>query len=155
MNLAILFHDIEYDPKAKDNELQSILQFKSFAEDAHLSPSIAESVALFIERTITHTLEGDGDNLLPNTRKDLSLFLDMDLEVLSRQKGEYEKYAHQIRQEYSHFSHQDYCTGRAKVLRSFLERDRLYFSEIFYNQGESAARRNIKEEIQVLEGHFE
>lgn len=152
--LAIFFHDIIYDPKAKDNELQSIECFRSFAMDIELAPKLVTIVVNFIERTITHTLSTDTTNLDAGTDADLRLFLDFDLEILSRDEIKYAEYATQIRNEYGHFSEKDYCAGRIGVLKSFLNRDRLYFSNQFYEHCEAQARGNIEREIEYLRRQF-
>jgi predicted metal-dependent HD superfamily phosphohydrolase len=147
IKLAIFFHDWVYDPKGKDNELESIKCFEEFAADISLSNSMISLVSGYIERTITHTLpisDGEADS-------DLGLFLDFDLEVLARNEADYALYAAQIRQEYGHFSEGDYCAGRIKVLKAFLERGRLYFSDAFYETCEEIARGNLKAEIGLLE----
>jgi predicted metal-dependent HD superfamily phosphohydrolase len=149
VKLAIFFHDWIYDPKAKDNELQSIECFKSFSEEIKLSPSITTTVAAYIECTIQHRMSHEHES------SDLALFLDFDLEVLSRPGAEYVLYAQQIRQEYSHVNEKDYCAGRIKVLKSFLDRERLYFSDAFYKEREETARENIRTEIGGLQFFLE
>jgi predicted metal-dependent HD superfamily phosphohydrolase len=71
LQLAIYFHDWVYDPKAHDNELQSISVFKAFAAQLNLDGSLIETASHYIEATITHSLKAgdDGD-------EDLKLFLD-------------------------------------------------------------------------------
>jgi predicted metal-dependent HD superfamily phosphohydrolase len=151
VKLAIFFHDWIYDPQDKDNELRSIKCFQEFAYELDLPKATTTWVSKYIERTITHTLEiNDGEADI-----DLRLFLDFDLEVLSRNSPDYALYAAQIRQEYSHLTESDYCNGRIKVLREFLERDQLYFSDIFYKMGEEIARNNLKGEIEVLEAKLD
>ena len=99
----------------------------------------------YIEATITHSLSPqDGED------GDLRLFLDFDLEVLSRDAREYEEYSKQIREEYSNYNEAEYAKGRFAVLEKFLKRERLYFSDEFYREFEEAARRNLKMEIGVL-----
>ena len=147
MKLGIFFHDWIYDPKSKDNEIGSIKCFKDFANELRLSESLSSRVSGYIERTITHTLPTDAQEV----DSDLSLFLDFDLEVLSRSDADYTRYAEQIQAEYSHLKLVDYYAGRLKVLRSFLSRDRLYFSDVFYERGEQKARRNLEQEINTLQ----
>ena len=69
----------------------------------------------------------------------------------SHQKTDYLLYASQIRQEYIHYPHEGYCSGRATVLKKFLEHPRIYASERFYNEREEKARANIQAEIVLLE----
>jgi predicted metal-dependent HD superfamily phosphohydrolase len=145
--LAIFFHDWIYDPRAKDNELESIKSLQAFAAEINLSKSIVTPVSEYIERTITHTLPAT--DVAPGS--DLCLFLDFDLEVLSRNATDYASYAANIRQEYSSYSDIEYWQGRIKVLRAFLARERLYFSDVFYEECESAARANLRDEIEDLQ----
>lgn len=147
MKLAIFFHDWIYDPKSKDNEIESVECFEEFAAEINLPDSMISRVSGYIERTITHTLPVDNHE----ANNDLCLFLDFDLEVLSHSRADYTLYAAQIRQEYSHYTEADYCAGRVKVLKAFLERGRLYFSDAFYEMYEEIARENLKGEIELLE----
>ena len=151
MKLAIFFHDWIYDPKSKDNEIDSIKCFKDFANEICLSDSLSFRVSGYIERTITHTLPTD----VQEADSDLSLFLDFDLEVLSRSDADYARYADQIQAEYDHLKLLDYYAGRFKVLKSFLGRDRLYFSDVFDESREQKARRNLEQEISILQCKIE
>lgn len=145
VKLAIFFHDWIYNPKAKDNELQSTECFKDFAAEMNISFSIIATVEAYVECTIHHRMSPGHES------SDLALFLDFDLEVLSRTEVEYVLYAQQIRQEYSHVNENDYCAGRIKVLKSFLDRERLYFSDAFHEEKEDTARENIGREIGRLQ----
>ena len=147
MKLAIFFHDWIYDPKSKNNEIDSIRCFKNFANDICLLDSLSSCVSCYIERTITHTHPVD----VQEADSDLSFFLDFDMEVLSRSEADYAHYAKQIQAEYSHLKLADYYAGRLEVLRSFLGRDRLYFSDVFYESREQRARRNLEQEINALQ----
>lgn len=134
---------------------------------------VSESVKYLILCTIKHTLQpilpstseyaGDNDILtlfreLPTTppaileNSDLTAsFLDLDLSILGAMEEEYDAYAQQIREEYCHFSWEDYSKGRRAVMEGFLKRERLYFTPHFYNKYESVARNNIQSEIDSLQ----
>lgn len=135
--LAIVFHDIVYDPQSKDNELNSARLLKDWI-GTDQDCTIAEQ---YILATIKHSLINDD--------QDIKYFLDFDLEVLS---WDYEKYwndyALQIRKEYSQYSDSDYITGRTAVMSNFLKRERIYFSGIF---DEAKARENIQKELVSLQ----
>lgn len=79
------------------------------------------------------------------------LFLDLDLSILGSSDHEYDLYAKQIRKEYNSYSTEEYRIGRITVLRGFLNRERLYFTDYFYGKYESRARRNIEREISSLQ----
>ena len=101
-----------------------------------------------IRATINHLPPAD----LPTEElADLQLFLDFDLEVLSRAPEQYDQYAAQIRQEYAPYPDDTYRAGRVNVLKKFLARDRIYFNTSgVWQQREHAARGNIMREIERL-----
>ncbi|KAK0468251.1 uncharacterized protein EV420DRAFT_1503520 [Desarmillaria tabescens] len=148
LSLAILFHDIVYNPQERNNEILSIDMFERFAMDKCLPAEQTSKVSLFIERTITHTLPEEAGE--EGNSSDLHFFLDSDLEVLSRPSDAYRAYASQIRKEYSHVPINDYRAGRIAVLQKFLARERIYFSQEFHAECEAAARRNLQQEIHDL-----
>ncbi|KAF8919887.1 hypothetical protein CPB85DRAFT_1275836 [Mucidula mucida] len=144
VRLAIYFHDIVYDSKSSANELASIELFKKLD---HVPSPQREKVCRFIAGTITHSLPFD----CAEDDSDLKYFLDFDLEVLSRNRVLYERYAEEIRKEYIHYSPEQYCAGRIQVLQKFLMRPRLYFTDIFHKTKEQAARENLEWEIEWLQ----
>ncbi len=148
LSLAIFFHDWVYDPKRNDNELESIKCFQNFAREIRLEDTLSSRVSGYIERTITHTLPAVDISV---DDSDLKLFLDFDLDVLSRDEEQYLLYAEKIRAEYSHVESNAYCIGRTQVLRSFLNRNHLYFTESLRVGREEKARKNLQQEISALE----
>ncbi|PVF98226.1 hypothetical protein CPB86DRAFT_758889 [Serendipita vermifera] len=142
--LAILFHDIVYEPRSafKQNELQSIDMWNEFAKELALDNRIVEDVTKFIEATITHSLPVDYPT-------DLPFFLDLDLEVLGRPREDYIMYASQIREEYAHYSIDEYCKGRTKVLQRLLSGG-IYFTDYWKSRLSDAARANMQWEIEQL-----
>jgi predicted metal-dependent HD superfamily phosphohydrolase len=151
VGLAIIFHDWEYIPHAPPrlNEEHSIVHFESFATELNLSKKLVAIVKRYIEATIKHELEGAEDE----SDSDLKLFLDFDLEVLGRERPEYVLYSTQIRKEYGGFSDEKYGNGRRKALGNFLKRERVFFSDSFYQRFEARARENLEWEIAVLRGY--
>merc|ERR1719343_822476 len=142
IKMAIFFHDIIYDPKAKDNEEKSAELFPSFCQDMKtISIDLQQQVYWMILSTKTH-------RLLP--RSELSneylanflLFLDLDLETLAASAEEYAIYKNNIRKEYQHYSDQDYKNGRVTVLQS-LSQGNIYFTSYFKQNYEMAAKNNI------------
>ncbi|KAJ3320829.1 hypothetical protein HDV06_004840 [Boothiomyces sp. JEL0866] len=131
--LAIVFHDIVYDPISKDNELQSAELMKKLV--------IVDNDCLIAEQYILATIK----HSLINQDSDLKYFLDFDLEVLS---WDYEKYWNQyallIRKEYSNYNDSDYIQGRTAVMNNFLKREKIYFTNCC---DESKARENIQREL--------
>jgi len=116
--------------------------------ELNLPSPLINVVKRYITATIKHEIEGEeGDD------SDLRLFLDFDLEVLGREREEYKLYTAQIRKEYGHLSDEQYSHGRRGVLEKFLSRERLFFSESFYERFEQRARENLGWEIGILMGY--
>jgi predicted metal-dependent HD superfamily phosphohydrolase len=148
VELAIFFHDWVYEPLGLANEAESVAEFEAFATELGIEEGLRGRVRRLVEATVKHRM---GEDVPESERMDLGLFLDFDLEVLGRGWEEYLTYANQIRIEYSYFGEQEYAKGRANVLRGFLERERLYFSEAFHQEKENVARENISREIERLD----
>ncbi|KAG8968944.1 hypothetical protein FRC03_005489 [Tulasnella sp. 419] len=144
IRLAILFHDIVYDPSRGDNELKSIEVFKSFASDFQLVDGLATLVISFIQSTIKHALP---DLPFPSS---LPLFLDLDLEVLSRPTQLYKLYSKQISREYlPHMPLQQYLEGRIRVLQKLSQGD-VYFTKKWKQNYSQVAKQNMQDEISLL-----
>jgi predicted metal-dependent HD superfamily phosphohydrolase len=146
--LAIFFHDWIYDPESKTNELDSIAEFDKFADEVALDNLLRRKVIRMIEATIKHQLS---ENISTGEMSNVKMFLDFDLEVLGRDWNDYEIYAQQIRKEYICYDDAAYRSGRVKVLRAFLNRERIYFSDVYYKDKEQIARTNVAREIALLE----
>ena len=138
---TVFFHDIIYDPKAKDNEERSADLFEAFATRHNLPQPITQKVMSYILQTKTHL------SVSESAPKDLHYFLDMDLSILGSSKERYMKYADEIRAEYKHYPHDLYQKGRAAVLKGFLGVPRLFKTDFFWERLEQRARSNLQWEI--------
>ena len=78
------------------------------------------------------------------------IFLDLDLAILGTSSHEYDEYASKVRQEYCHYSSDEYRSGRKAVLKGFLARERLYFTDYFHQLYEVQARLNLERDIDSL-----
>ncbi|MDJ0692056.1 MAG: hypothetical protein QNJ41_26625 [Xenococcaceae cyanobacterium MO_188.B32] len=145
-NFAVLqfsawFHDYVYDPQAKDNEVKSAVYAEKTLNNLNISPDIIQLVKQIILSTQKHEpLTDNIDNLI---------FLDADLSILGASSDKYVKYAQAIRQEYSWLSDRDYQQGRKQILANFLARERIYYTDYFYQQLEVQARANLEAEIEL------
>lgn len=106
-----------------------------------------------IERIHTNIMSTKGHQVLANGEREQEnqLMLDLDLSILGSKWEKYLKYSEDIRLEYSAIPLPDYKVGRAQVLKTFLEREEIYFSEVFKNLFEEKARKNLQKEIEILE----
>jgi predicted metal-dependent HD superfamily phosphohydrolase len=138
--ISCLYHDIVYDTHAADNEEKSAEYLeRDFAN--FLPHEKITNCKEFILGTKAHQfLRDDFDN---------KIFLDSDLLILGRERNRYIEYMDSIRKEYEWVEKELYKQERAKVLRKFLERERIYFTNEIFEKQEKQARENIKFEIEM------
>jgi predicted metal-dependent HD superfamily phosphohydrolase len=142
LQLAAWFHDVVYNPRANDNEERSARYARETLGRLAVTAERIARVARLILATKNHRpVEGDLDS---------GLFLDADLAILGAPEGEYQAYSGAIRREYDWVSDAAYRAGRKEVLRSFLRRPRIYFTEEFFAAREDRARSNMEKEIAAL-----
>lgn len=135
IELAIWFHDAVYDPQAADNEERS-------AEMACvcLDEAIATEVRRLIEVTKTHRAANEDERWM----------VDIDLAILGAETGRFDEYERQIRAEYAWVPEAVYREKRAEILRSFLEREKLFQTAFFRERLETRARENLRQLIESL-----
>jgi predicted metal-dependent HD superfamily phosphohydrolase len=142
VKLATYFHDIVYDPKAKDNEEKSAEYAQDYVTRLGIPKDIISHVLALIRATEKHKIINDDS--------DSAIFLDGDLAILGSSEEEYGEYAKKIREEYLWVPDEQYRIGRKKVLQGFLDRPKIYFTQRVIEELEQQARRNIKKEITDL-----
>lgn len=109
VELAIWFHDVVYDPLAKDNELQSAEKMKAFFSN-FLPECAIDQIFKWILASQKHESSKDSD---------LSYFLDIDLAILGSNEKRFLEYEKQIGDEYIAVKKEVYVLKRAKVLEHF------------------------------------
>jgi predicted metal-dependent HD superfamily phosphohydrolase len=140
---AAWFHDVVYDPRAPDNEERSAEYAGQRLSRLGIPQDVVSAVQALILETKTHQPAGGGfDNLV---------FLDADLAILAASEDQYNAYAQAIRQEYAWVTDANYRDGRAKVLRGFLQRPRVFLTDTLFAEREPQARYNLNREITALE----
>jgi predicted metal-dependent HD superfamily phosphohydrolase len=144
---ALYWHDAIYDPMAKDNEEQSAVLLEADAA-GHLPAEDIAFAAMIIRATAKHLVP---DGLLPDDEADLSLFLDMDLSILAAPAADFDQYERDVRAEYAAVPDDAFRKGRAAILKNFLDRPRLYFTNICAAHWEAPARDNLARSITALE----
>jgi predicted metal-dependent HD superfamily phosphohydrolase len=142
VHLAAWFHDFIYDAQASDNEVQSARAAEELLTVIGADKDLIDRVRIIILATQGHQIDPDDP--------DRCIFLDADLAILGATPVQYLAYHRSIRREYNWVSDAAYQAGRVRVLESFLQRDRLYHTDLLFNQLESIARNNIKTEILQL-----
>ena len=141
VEMAIWYHDVIYDPRAKDNEERSADLAVQVAGEAGLPAPFQESVKALILATKKHDASLD---------RDAGLIVDVDLSILGRDPARFDEYERQIRREYNWVSDDAFAAGRAAVLESFLARPAIYGTEFFKTRYERQARENLNRSLEKL-----
>ena len=143
VELAIWFHDAVYDSHRSDNEEAS----------AGLAVATLGSLGVGISRvqTVSKLILVTRHSVVP-TSGDEALLMDIDLSILGKAAGVFDEYECGVRREYEWVAEEAFRAGRAKVLRSFLARPRIYFTDFFYDAFETAARVNLNRSLMKLAG---
>jgi len=149
--IAILFHDAVYSIGKTDNEINSAKLALDFIVKYNI-PVNSVIVEEFILATKNHLIP-DNPTLKPTSPFDW-LILDLDLEILSSKRSDYEQFGADIYREYNgseypsttNPSHISYVRGRIRVLTGYAKRKELYTSLPFF-QKEETAKANLWWEI--------
>lgn len=139
--LALWYHDAVYQPRSADNELQSAVWAVRAMTEARLDGQAAERVHALIMATCH-----DAPAMTPDQR----LLIDIDLAVLGASPERFAAYDEDVRQEYGWVPSALYRTKRREVLARFLQRPRLYETDVAFDELEAQARRNLTAAISQL-----
>ena len=137
---AVAYHDIIYDVLKNDNEAESAA-YAARALSNILENSQIEKCRQLIIATKLHDLSPEPD---------VNYFTDADLAILGSDTKNYFIYSSQIRKEYAIFPDIIYSQGRKKVLKHFLQMDRIYKTDYFFNRYERKARINMELEMERI-----
>jgi predicted metal-dependent HD superfamily phosphohydrolase len=140
--LSIWFHDSIFDPKSKENEINSADYTACELQKLNYNERDLKTICELILCTIDHRPMKDTDLF--------KLFLDLDLAILGKEEEEYHKYSKNIRLEYDHVPDQIYFEKRKNLLQTFLNKDQIFYTSIFQEKYESQARKNIKNECKNI-----
>jgi predicted metal-dependent HD superfamily phosphohydrolase len=144
LTLAVLFHDIVYDPRRQDNEEASASLAAERLAGLGFPGALVAKVARYILATRhDQPVEEIGD-------PDLVLLLDLDLSILAAAPDAYRAYAQAVRREYAFVPDPLYRKGRARVLEAFLARRHIYGTERLRALWEQPARANLAGEVAEL-----
>jgi predicted metal-dependent HD superfamily phosphohydrolase len=144
VTLAILFHDVVYDPARHDNEQASADLAGERLVLLGFPGQLVSKVGSYILAT-QHDLSAPAKD-----DADLALLLDLDLSILAAAPAAYRTYAQAIRREYASVPDALYRAGRRRILEGFLARERIYRTEQLRALWEARARTNIAGEVRDL-----
>ena len=141
ITLAIFYHDIVYNPYRKDNEQKSVDEAIRFLK----SQEVEQAIISKIEQLILSTIHQN-----PPETTAQSVLMDIDIAILGTRPSTYQEYSRNIRKEYSWVPIILYKRKRKEILKSFLKRERLYYTDFFFKKFEAQARVNLQDEINRL-----
>jgi predicted metal-dependent HD superfamily phosphohydrolase len=142
--LAILFHDIVYDPGRQDNEEASAVLAAERLARLGFPDALVAKVARYVRAT-RHDQPPEA-----TSEADLALLRDLDLAILAAVPSAYRAYAQAIRREYAFVPDPLYRKGRRRVLEGLLARGHIYGTEQLRASWEHPARANLADEIAEL-----
>lgn len=112
---AILYHDIVYDPKRKDNEEKSVLELKH----DFVNSKFVRNVAKLIMCTKSHNTDDIHSFLIPTA----NLLIEADLSILGSENiVKYNEYLSKVYAEYSFLNHNVFIEGRIKFINEMLSK---------------------------------
>lgn len=144
VEMAIWFHDAIYDPTSHSNEADSAAWAVKELQNHGIDEERTSKINAFILATKHDGIPGDSDT---------QFLLDIDLSILGSEYERYQEYEKSIHEEYKWVSEDVFRKKRAEILQTFLDREWIYYTEIFKEKYESRARVNLANAISVLEKH--
>lgn len=138
VEMALWFHDAIYDVRASDNEQRSADWSADVLRGAGVDAAAVARVHGLIMAT-RHTAMPTG--------QDEQLLIDIDLSILGAGGERFAEYEDQIRREYAFVPGWLFKRKRRAILASFLERPRLYSTQVFHDALEQRARANLQQAI--------
>src|SRR3989338_7601511 len=134
VEMAIWFHDIIYDTKAKDNEEKSgSLTMALLWWENQLDYSFVKGVESLILAT---------KHIEPPKTTDAKYLVDIDLSIFGTDQNKYNQYRDNIRKEYSWVPDDVFKEKRVKVLNNFIAKPSIFCTDLFKQKYEDKARVN-------------
>ena len=138
--LALWYHDAIYKPRRSDNEVRSADWLAKVADQVGVPAPAVTRMRELVLATRHEAVPGDID---------AQILVDIDLSILGAPIERFDEYEQQIRREYRWVPLPLYRAQRAKVLKSFIARPRIYTTERYFTL-ESQARENIERSLARL-----
>jgi predicted metal-dependent HD superfamily phosphohydrolase len=134
LETAIFYHDIVYDGRRTDNEELSAEVAAEALGKLGATPAFIDGVKKLILFT-RHDLEPDTN--------DGRLMVDIDLASLALPPEKFDENSRKIRLEYEHVPEAAFIAARNHMLGGLLARPRVYYTDVFFERYERAARENL------------
>ena len=143
MLFTLFYHDIVYRAEKSNNEEKSSELAEKRMRQLDIPLELIERCKQQILATKSHVLSLENDE---------NYFNDADLSILGQDWESYSMYYQNVRKEYAIYPDFLYNPGRIKVLKHFLEMNRIFKTDHFFTQFEAQAKQNLLQEIEVLKG---
>lgn len=137
--LAVVYHDIIYRLGSSKNEAKSAAFARNSLERLNLNSSRIYKVSEMILATANH-LDPPDDPLT-------QIFLDLDMSILGAPREDYQAYAEGVRKEHFRVPGAIFRKHRHRFLEKILAAESIFYTELFREKYEAAARTNIKWEL--------
>ena len=143
--LAIIGHDLVYEPLNDDNEEASYeMLTRWLPENNQLVWNASETKKLILATKYPSNIE--------KPTEEEALIMDLDLSILGTFHDKiWQNYCDNVRKEYSFVSDEVFNKGRIEFLRTLLNSERIFKTDTFYKMFEENARKNIANEIKRLQ----
>ena len=139
---SLYYHDIVYNSLSTKNEEKSADLAEKRMKELSVPSLIIHFCRTHILATKAHT---------PASLPDTDYFTDADLSILGQDWDTYFTYCKNVRKEFSVYPDFMYNPGRQKVLKYFLGMERIYKTDYFHHKLETLARKNLVQELYLLE----
>ena len=143
VEFAWWFHDYFYRKQSKVNEKRSSQTAYALCIGAMIRKEFAEDV----QRLILDT----GHNEVPET-SDGKFIADIDILIFGKPPEVFDEYERRIRKEYLWVDKDEYNAGRSVILQRFLNRPRIYYTDMFHGKYEKQARENLERSLLRMSG---
>ena len=155
--IAIAYHDIIYNPLARDNELQSAIYLRNDKElfeetnitDPILQNFILKSAEMFILDT-EHHIPTEHKELGEEHKLQSAVILDLDLFDLAADYSIFTNNTVLIRYEYKHLSTNEFISNRLQFIKKMLNRPTIFSTIGFQVLYEQRAKYNLERERDEL-----
>jgi predicted metal-dependent HD superfamily phosphohydrolase len=142
VRLAVWFHDAIYNTRANDNEVLSA----ALARRALTHLGLPQEAVLRVQELILATA---GHYAVPHDL-DAQILLDADLSPLGASPDVFASDGQDLQREHAWMSDSDYAAARQRILKDFLDRERLFQTAWFRDKYEDQARRNISRSLETV-----
>ena len=142
IELALWIHDVIYDPHGSDSEERSATWGCGLLDRQGVDAAVRDRFGALVLVTKHDASPVDGDQ---------KILLDIDLSILGASRDRFDEYEVQVRREYEWVADEAFAEARARILRAFLKRDRLYHTDYFRDALETRARDNLDRSLRQLD----